>query len=676
MKLEAFRVQNYKRVEDAGWITCRDLTVLVGKNEAGKSAVLKGLSKIKPSDGEGYDGLREFPRHRYTSEFGLQDWPVASIRLRLDDDDRAELEDIASELAGVTTAEVTRYYSGHRMVGFDPSSEISAVTRSVAMAAAEEARKHLAAAIAPDGRGEDLRVIKEQVDAALQQRVSELPEDGEITVDQAGALVGAVTPFINEAWQKDCLDPVAEPLREIYELSAAAGRHAKARRWVVDNMPQFVYFDRYDVLDSAIHIPTFLQQLAVTPNAPRVRTTHCLVRHVGLDLLLLSQLGQHQPGSPENAAVRRQIDERAIRMSSASQAMTSRFAEWWLQRRHTFHYQLDADYMRVWVSDDLNPSEIELDQRSAGMQYFFSFFLVFLVESEDAHANSILLLDEPGTSLHGTAQAKIVEFLRKLVEDNQVIYTAHSPFMIDADHLETIRPVYEDPSTGETRISDDVWPKDKDALFPLQAALGYQLAQSLFISRRQVLLEGITDYWIFKSLDYAARVTGREALHPSIILTPSGGASRMMPLASMLLGHEVDVVAVLDGDEPGRREGRKLVDKLLGDPSRTIFTGDFTLDSNTTGETEDLFPADYYLGAVKKAHGSIDLRFNADDKKIPNIIDRLTALFERKGHGDIEKWKIARVLADIIDADPHAVPAETLDAAAQIFQKINALIGP
>lgn len=676
MKLEAFRVQNYKRIEDTGWITCRDLAVLVGKNEAGKSAVLKGLSKIKPSDEEGYDGLREFPRHRYTSEFDSQDWPVGSVRFRLDDDDRADLQGIAPDLAGVTTVVVTRHYSGRRTVGFELSPELAAVTKKMATDAADQARKHLAAAIAPDGRGDELRGIKAQADAAIQQRVSELSEHGEITVAQAEALLGAVTQFINEAWQKDCLGPAAEPLREIHELSGASDRRSRARTWVVDSMPQFVYFDRYDVLDSAIHIPTFLQQLASTPNAPRVRTTHCLIRHVGLDLGLLNQLGRHQPGSAEDAQVRRQIDERAIRMSSASQAMTSRFAEWWLQRRHTFHYQIDADYMRVWVSDDLNPSEIELDQRSAGMQYFFSFFLVFLVESEDAHVNSILLLDEPGTSLHGTAQAKIVEFLRKLSEDNQVIYTAHSPFMVDADHLETIRPVYEEPGTGATKISDDVWPKDKDALFPLQAALGYQLAQSLFISRRQALLEGITDYWIFKSLDYAARAIGREALHPSIILTPSGGASRMMPLASMLLGHEVDVVAVLDGDEPGRREGKKLVDKLLGDASRTIFTGDFSPAGNTTGETEDLFPEDYYLAAVKKAHGKIDLRFNAEEKQIPNIVDRLTALFERKGHGDLEKWKIARVLADTIDADHRAVPAQTLDAAAQIFQKINVLIGP
>ena len=36
MRLANFRVQNFKRIEDTGWIDCRDLTVLVGKNEAGK----------------------------------------------------------------------------------------------------------------------------------------------------------------------------------------------------------------------------------------------------------------------------------------------------------------------------------------------------------------------------------------------------------------------------------------------------------------------------------------------------------------------------------------------------------------------------------------------------------------------------------------------------------------
>lgn len=675
MDLEAFRVQNYKRIEDTGWITCGDLTVLVGKNESGKSAVLRGLSKIQPSDGEDYDGLREFPRHRYTDEFESEDWAVASIRLCLDDDDRTELADITPVVADVRVAEVTRYYSGRRTVGFEPAPGIKPVSKKAVQDAAAEAREQLESALAPEGHGGQLRGLKEQIEAAIQQAVNALPEGRAVQQAQSDALLKAVTQHINEAWQKDCLDPVTEPLRKIADQNRTAAKLGDARQWIVDSMPQFIYFDRYDVLDSAIHIPTFLQQLDQTPHAPRVRTTHCLFRHVGLDVKQLHKLSQRQTTPTEDETMRRNVDERAIRTSSASHAMTRKFAEWWQQRRHTFRYQVDADYMRVWVSDDLDPSEIELDQRSAGMQYFFSFFLVFLVEAEDAHVNSILLLDEPGTSLHGTAQAKIVEFLRIISKDNQAIYTTHSPFMIDADHLETVRPVYEEPGTGSTKISEDVWPKDKDALFPLQAALGYQLAQSLFISKRQAVVEGITDYWLFKALDYAVQATGRDGLDPSIILTPSGGASRMIPLASMLIGHQVDVVAVLDGDEPGRREGKKLVDRLLGDANRVIFVGDHAPDGNTTGETEDLFTDDYYLAAVKKAHGKIDLRFNAAEQKIPNIIDRLNAVFERKTHGDLEKWKVARALTDTIESDPEAVPAQTLEAAALIFQKLNTLIG-
>ncbi|MCS6885512.1 MAG: hypothetical protein RMM17_04070 [Acidobacteriota bacterium] len=84
MKLIGFRVQNYKKIADTDWITVRNLTAFVGKNEAGKSALFRGLSKLNPSDGEKYDGLKEFPRRRYTNEFKRQDWPVASGKFELE----------------------------------------------------------------------------------------------------------------------------------------------------------------------------------------------------------------------------------------------------------------------------------------------------------------------------------------------------------------------------------------------------------------------------------------------------------------------------------------------------------------------------------------------------------------------------------------------------------------
>jgi hypothetical protein len=61
--------------------------VLVGKNEAGKSAVIRGLSRINRSDGAKCDGLHEFPRRRFSDEYD-KSVPAGSARFALDDDER------------------------------------------------------------------------------------------------------------------------------------------------------------------------------------------------------------------------------------------------------------------------------------------------------------------------------------------------------------------------------------------------------------------------------------------------------------------------------------------------------------------------------------------------------------------------------------------------------------
>src|SRR5205823_8591766 len=134
-----------------------------------------------------------------------------------------------------------------------------------------------------------------------------------------------------------------------------------AKEWIAKNLPVFIYFDKYDILDSAINIVTFAQQLQSETHSPRTRVTRCLFEHVGLDLNEVIKLDPNKPGQAEEH-LRKMADERAIRMSSASHAMTDKFSSWWEQRKHRFRYQVDGPYFRVWVSDDLDTSEIELDQ--------------------------------------------------------------------------------------------------------------------------------------------------------------------------------------------------------------------------------------------------------------------------------------------------------------------------
>jgi energy-coupling factor transporter ATP-binding protein EcfA2 len=672
MKLVQFRVQNYKKIRDSGWVTVGDLTVFVGKNESGKSALFRGLSKLNPSDGERYDGLKEFPRRRYTDEFRSQDWPVATGVFALNDSERRALAELCPQLAHAQRVICTRHYSWELPIKFEPHPEVRPVSRQEFTEVLRSIQRDIQELSAPEGKGDALGTIKQHLHQSLEQLRSPQaagPPDEPVPKHELEKADDIIAQQSNEDWQKELLDPLRGCIKELIERTEMLEALARAKQWVEENLPKFVYFDRYDVIDSAIHLPTFAQQLNQTPPPPKVRTTRCLFEHVGLDVQRLASLGLHQHGQEPNEEIRRLVDERAIHFSSASNAMTQKFQAWWEQRRHKFRYQADGDYFRIWVSDDLDPSEIELDQRSQGMQYFFSFYVVFLVETKGAHANSILLLDEPGLHMHGTAQAKVIKFLERLASENQTLYTTHSPFMMDGDHLERVRVVYEDEE-GTTRVSENVWPRDRDSLFPLQAALGYSLVQTLFLAKRQLVVEGLTDFWLLKALDQALKACGRQGLREDVGVVPSGGLSKLFPLASMLIGHDIEVVALLDGDEPGRREGKKLVEKLLGgDDGRCVFIGDFT--PNPAGELEDIFPEEYYLSAVGEAYGQTGFSFGPDEGSVMRVAEKVEALFGRLALGEFEKWRAAQVLRDRIMNDSNNIPTEVLDRAGAIFCKVN-----
>ncbi len=83
------------------------------------------------------------------------------------------------------------------------------------------------------------------------------------------------------------------------------------------------------------------------------------------------------------------------------------------QGDYTFDFEADGDHFRIWVSDKSRPAKVELEDRSTGLQWFLSFYLVFLVESEQEHRNAILLLDEPGLSPSPSA-TRLVRFLRRI----------------------------------------------------------------------------------------------------------------------------------------------------------------------------------------------------------------------------------------------------------------------
>ena len=316
--------------------------------------------------------------------------------------------------------------------------------------------------------------------------------------------------------------------------------------------------------------------------------------------------------------------------------------------------------------------EIELEARSKGFQWFFSFYLVFLVESEDGHKDAILLLDEPGLHLHATAQQELISFFEKLSETNQLVYTTHSPFLIDGENLHRVRPVTED-DTGHSRVSSEIWPADRETIFPLQAAAGYAMIRGLFQHRKNVLVEGITDFYYLHALSHQCAKSGRIGLPDDIYITPCGGTKHVGHFASLFLGHDVRPLILLDGDTAGRTRRDALMRELYAGYGTGILMLDDIL--NRVGqevEIEDILGEQLFLAGLKAVLGKT-LQLNQEDRSTGSLPSQVKASAQRKNINLPVGWKASVALHLVASwAENRTTLAdEVLDKATALFSAIT-----
>lgn len=473
MKALRFRVQNFRNINDSGWILLEQVTAFVGRNESGKTTLLKAFHKFNPATPEPYDPQKEFPRDRYTRDYVAKgskggDWPVCSVAFAISDNLNAKISEVLEPgQQPPIEAILTRYYDGSLSIEYSPSIEDNLLTPEPILTALNKFASSARRLQAPTPDQEEATAPQRKVMAEWAISWQDRLKANHDLRNERG--VELLTSLRNEVEGKsnpqtaDMVETLQEAITSVRDVAVKGSVVSLINDLVKENIPVLIYFDNYGILDSAIWLPRFLQDLQNKPTDTHIRTINAMFKHVGLDPKEVTKFGQQnsQPTPEQLAADQRHKEERAIRLNSASNDISLRFSEWWSQRRHKIRYHADGDYFRIWIADDKRPDvEIELEARSKGFQWFFSFYLLFLVESNEGHKDAILLLDEPGMHLHPTAQQELIDFFEKLSELNQLIYTTHSPFLIDGEHLHRVRPVTED-ETGHSRISAETWPKDR-----------------------------------------------------------------------------------------------------------------------------------------------------------------------------------------------------------------------
>lgn len=566
MKLKTAHIRNYRSVRDTGVFDVEAAkTILVGPNEAGKTVVLQALQQINAPKGvKPFDALRDYPRAKYNDitagKVVPEQVPVATVTFTLDEDDLAALP---PSMQGITGFSFTRYLANN-----DSCALIGGPDLPTAGTIRNDATR-LAAHV--DGRtpvAEGKAASTAQADR-LRLLMKDWRDDYILSPTDSIALKNWVDTLVAQA--DDSEDARIDRLRKACAITADSDAALDVLK---KRIPVFVLFSNYFRVRPLIHLGHLASRLEsnTLDDDQYDYGNKCLLQLLGFTAHDLSKLGRAAEPSasqpPALQAYRDQLDKRKYQLNAASVQLTNEIRSVWKPsstRPEADRLRLDVDgqYLKVVVEDELGV-EIELDQRSEGFQWLVSFFVVFFAEAANKHENAILLLDEPGMSLHALKQREFRETISKLAAKNQTIYTTHSPFLVGPNELDCVRVVELNDRNAGTKVHTTVTSSDPAALLPLQEALGYDLAQSLFAQQRNLVLEGLTDEWYLEGVASLLADSGVVKLNDKIALVTASTAGKVVYFATILHAHNLKVAALLDSDSAGDAAAKQdtLVHKL------------------------------------------------------------------------------------------------------------------
>lgn len=639
MKLINARVQNFRSVKDTGIFNIEKLkTILVGPNEAGKTVILKALQQLnKPIDIEGFDIIRDYPRSLYnditTGKVLAKDIEVVFGEFELDDADKELTPTQFHNCTYVRTIHLDNT-ENHYLNNSPDKIKLVDIKKDVTRLLDYLDKQNDASNDYTEENKPSAQVLK----------ITNLKNDDDIIDDVTSAelikLLEKFYPLIEEENTKE-----EERYDKLLAQLKINHQEAEVLKILEKRVPTFVLFSNFFKVKPSIHLEHLAERVErklLEDDKYYDYGNLCLLKLLGFDARELSNIGKTQ--SPDKSdpealkAYKDKLDGRTYQLNAASIRLTKEIKNIWnpnpnRPEAEKIRISADGQYLKVTVEDELGV-EIELDQRSEGFQWMVSFFVVFFAEAQDKHKNAILLLDEPGTSLHGLKQREFRETLNQLSLKNQTIFTTHSPFLVGPNELDIVRVIeLSDRDTG-TKVHTTISSSDPAGLLPLQEALGYDLAQSLFTQQRNLILEGLTDYWYIETIAQILRNDNVVNLDEKIALVFANSASKVVYYATILHAHNLKVAALLDSDNAGDQAAQQqnLVASL--GQKNILRTKDY-VSGIPKAEIEDLIRET--LIEIAKAEYSVDVRSISDAHPSRPIID----IFTKEITG-FSKYKLAK----------------------------------
>jgi predicted ATP-dependent endonuclease of OLD family len=639
LTLKEVKIAKYKSYLETQVVSIEDkITTLVGKNESGKTAFLEAIAKFNYFEKDPkfqFDVTADYPRNEL-KKYQRDSEPVEVIKCTFEISDEL-LEEISDDL-GADIFIIKSFSYGIKYDGNNTWYDLSA-NEEVFIKNYIKEKEFSAEAT------EELKGIK--------------------SVKALESLFGTTQ---NEEVKKLYQELKKEYIDKAYKWDNIIKGYI-AKNYLEPNFPKFWYFDEYFSLPSRVNINRLQSnQTDAELTAEALKTSKALFELAGIDIAKLVNASTFETFIAELEATSNEITDQIFEYWSTNENLEIKFEIETVKNPQ--NPNIIEKVLDIRVRNTRHRVSLPLKNRSKGFNWFFSFIVWFSKIQSDGNKNFILLLDEPGLNLHASAQADLLRYIEDLAKEYQVIYTTHSPFMIDSNHLERVRTVYD--SDAGSIISSAIQEKDPDTLFPLQAALGYDIAQNLFISKNNLLVEGPADLLYLTILSSILESEKREGLKDSITIVPIGGMDKVASFISLLRGSKLNIVCLLDSfsDQKGKQRIDDLIKiKIIKDRNVRYFD-EFVKTTNGKADIEDLFEKSEYLDLFNKTFSEFkDFAVTDLDNKLPNILQQINKLIS-KDH--FNHYRPANQLAKM-SVDSKYFSKDTLNRFENMFKEINKL---
>jgi predicted ATP-dependent endonuclease of OLD family len=609
ISLKKAHVRNYKSIDDSGAVEIDpQTTVLVGQNESGKTAFLEALNKCCSVDNAKFSYIDDYPRKSltdYEEEHEKNPALVVVLTYHAGEDVVQEINDALFDGESIIQPfdfTLDHLYNNKRRIGMNFGD-------------------------------------KAYLDH-LRKKYPSIP-DLTTVLNDSKSIRDVIASL--SAMDLSNNQPCAQRLEALNSLFSKTPEHWSSALsyyiWahhVDDEIPEFFYFDEYRILPGKTNLTALKQRQA---QKQLLDGDHCV-----LGLLTLAKVSVDDLLSPTG------YEKSTARLEGISNKITDKLFAFWKQNADLevlFDVSDDpkdvgefanGKNLYIRIKNRRHRVTVPFDQRSKGFIWFFSFLVWFDTAQQQIGSDKdlILLLDEPGLNLHALAQADFLRYIDTLSEKHQLIYSTHSPFMIHSDRLHQVR-VVEDKKDEGTVISDKLTSSSANTVFPLQAALGYTIAQNLFISKRNLLVEGPADLIYLQFFSSALEELGRTHLPENVTIVPAGGLDKLATFVTLLGANDLKIAVLHDySAKPDQRLSSLVREKIIKDKQvmnyaqfRAVEGGDL-IDT----DVEDLISPTLYLTLFNAVFAT---SLKGNELKVEDLPDgsrivvRLTKLLESSG---------------------------------------------